>query len=122
MPKKDKLNKHQMELVKQCRYYNGESECNWLIPDDDLTTFWNVEREWVNGMFDKNLGELPYLYKCGVKKRQGIPETLLAYFAHLYFDSPIDTNELAKSFNKFIDRYLFIANDHYPEDEIPNHE
>lgn len=34
----------------------------------------------------------------------------------------MDESEIVAEFDELIDNYLFIANDHYPEDKIPNNE
>lgn len=37
--KKNKMNKKQKDMLKQCRYYYGEEKCDLLIPNNDIEWF-----------------------------------------------------------------------------------
>lgn len=34
-------------LIKQCRYYNGEKECPQIIQEKEMSTIWYYEQIWV---------------------------------------------------------------------------
>ena len=123
MNKMNKMNKKQKEMIKQCRYYHGEEECDLLIPDRNMRLFWEYEKEWVRlgrDTVNPEETELGYFYHCGGKKRPGIPESLLDVMVHYYCKGYMSMSDAVAEFDKFIDEYLFVANDHYPEDKIPN--
>lgn len=120
------MNKKQKDMLKQCRYYYGEEKCDLLIPNNDIEWFWMCEKEWVELGRDKvdRDSELFEFYQEGGKKRPGIPESLLDLMFHYFLRECdyMDESEIVAEFDELIDKYLFIANDHYPEDKIPNNE
>lgn len=105
------------ELIKQCRYYNGEETCPY--EDNALIWYWNMERVYVvnDGDFE---GETDYYKEVGGKIYLGIPFPLLMVMFTSWGKQTYDIQQSLPSFYDIVADYLFIANDHYPEDEIPN--
>ena len=105
------------DLIKQCRYYRGETTNPF--DDESLCWFWDMERVYVkcNGEFD---GEREYYDRLNGKKYPGIPNNLLSVMFTSWAKYAYNIqNELSK-FYKLIDEYLAIANDHFAEDKIPS--
>lgn len=105
------------DLIKQCRYYNGENESPYT-GHDDMSWFWDMERVYVesNGDFE---GEGEYYKAIKGKEYPGIPYTLLIIMFTSWGKWTSDMKGNIDQFYKLMDDYLFIPNDHYPEDKIP---
>ena len=105
------------ELIKQCRYYNG-NKGNPFIGNNHMSWFWDMERVFVenNG---KQGGETDYYEAINGKKYKGIPYPLLTIMFTSWAKYTYDIKASINDFYKLVDEYLFIANDHYPEDKIP---
>lgn len=107
----------QEELIGKCRYYSGQA--NNPFDDQKLSWFWDMERVYVmhNGKFE---GESEYYKAIGGKTYSGIPfDLLMVMFTSWAKHSSNIKNEI-NDFYIFVDDYLFIANDHFSEDKIPN--
>ena len=107
----------QEDLIKQCRYYSGEEENPYT--DGTMSWFWDIERVFVknNGKLG---GESDYYEAINGKKYEGIPYTLLTIMFTSWAKYTYDIKASINEFYKLVDEYLFIANDHYPEDKIPH--
>lgn len=105
------------DLIKQCRYYKGQDKNP--NTDDELAWFWDMERVYVksNGKFT---GETEYYKRINGKEYKGIPFALLMVMFTSWGKTAYNIKDEIGSFYRLIDEYLFIANDHYPEDKIPN--
>lgn len=105
------------ELIKQCRYYKGEKDCPFS--DTKMNWFWDMERVYVasKGIF---VGETDYYKALNGKTYPGIPFTLLMIMFTSWGKWAYDIRGQLNEFYKLIDEYLFIPNDHIPEDKIPN--
>ncbi len=105
------------ELIKQCRYYGGEKECPF--DSDSLHWYWDMERVYVscNGEFE---GETDYYKRIGGKNYPGIPFPLLIVMFTSWGKQTYDIQQSLSSFYDIVADYLFVANGHYAEDEIPN--
>ncbi len=104
------------ELIKHCRYYRGGANPN---TDADMAWFWDMERVYVEneGVFE---GEEGYYKNIKGKEYKGIPHSLLMIMFTSWGKSAYDIRKEIGNFYKLIDEYLFIPNDHFPEDKIPN--
>lgn len=105
-------------LIGQCRYYRGQS-VNPNIDNTEMAWFWDMERIYVrcNGNFE---GEKDYYERLGGKKYPGIPYPLLIILFTSWGKTEFNIEANLNKFYKLIDDYLFIPNDHFPEDKIPN--
>lgn len=105
------------DLIKQCRYYNGQEKNP--NTDDFLAWCWDMERIYVrnNGVF---VGEEEYYKNIGGKEYKGIPHTLLMIMFTSWAKTAYNIKDNINRFYKIVDDYLFIPNDHYSENEIPN--
>lgn len=105
------------ELIKTCRYYTGVKN-NPFINDDKLAWFWDMERVYV-----RNGGKCDYepdYFEYVKKPYSGIPTNLLKIMFTSWGKWTYDIKGSINNFYKLVDEYLFIPNDHYPEDKIPN--
>ena len=104
------------ELIKQCRYYKGEANSPYASPN--LNWYREMERVFVihDGFFE---GESEYYKRIEGQKYPGIPFSLLMVMFTSWAKSAYDIKNSLPDFYKLVDDYLFIANDHYPEDKIP---
>lgn len=100
-----------------CRYYKEEEHNPYK--DHLLSWFWNMERVYVrnNGKFE---GENDYYKAIGGKSYPGIPFDLLMLMFTSWAKYTYDIKNKINDFYLLVDEYLFIANDHFPEDKIPN--
>lgn len=105
------------DLTKQCRYYNGE-KVNPFTGDDNMAWFWDMERVYVesDGEFK---GEEDYYKGIEGKDFPGIPHVLLIVMFTSWGKTATDINGNIEQFYSLVENYLFVANDHYPEDKIP---
>ena len=104
------------ELIKQCRYYNGEEKNPYdLFP---LTWYWDMERVYVenNGEF---VGETEYYKNINGKIYPGIPFALLMVMLTSWGKSTYSIREQIANFYEVVDDYLSVAEDHFPKDKIP---
>lgn len=104
------------ELMSHCRYYRGGNNPN---TDGDMAWFWDMERVYVEhgGVFE---GEEDYYKNIKGKEYKGIPHALLMVIFTSWGKSACNIKEEIEKFYKLVDEYLFIPNDHFPEDKIPN--
>ena len=112
------------ELIRQCRYYTGEDKNPFDRTDSisstetDMAWFWDMERVYVkNG--GEVFGEVDYYKAINGKKYKGIPYALLITMFTSWAKFTYDIKNEIGRFYALIDEYLFIANDHFPEDKIP---
>lgn len=105
------------ELIKQCRYYKGEEECPF---DGVLSDYWGMEEIFVYKKGELNEEDASYYKAVGGKSYPGIPFPLLIIFFHFWGKGVHGIEDNLPSFYRMIDDYLFVANDHYPEDIIPS--
>lgn len=106
------------DLIKHCRYYRGEKE----NPDKNIPNmawYWDMERVYVehDGVFD---GEGEIYKNIGGKEYPGIPHALLIIMFTSWAKGVYDIQGSINRFYKLIDNYLFIPNDHFDENKIPN--
>lgn len=106
------------DLIRQCRYYRGQ-ESNPNPDNDSIAWFWDMERVYVEhgGKFK---GEADYYKAIKGKKYPGIPFDLLMVMFTSWGKTVYSIKDSIDKFYKLIDEYLFIPNDHFPEDKIPN--
>lgn len=104
------------ELISHCRYYRGGENPN---ADGDIAWFWDMERVYVKhaGIFN---GEEDYYKRIKGKEYKGIPHALLMVMFTSWAKTAYNIKEELDGFYKLVDEYLFIPNDHFPEDKIPN--
>lgn len=106
----------EQKRIRQCRYYSGQV----VSPFNDATMdwFWAMERVYVfsQGQF---IGERDYYKQINGKNYPGIPFDLLMILFTSWGKTAYSIKDSINDFYKLIDKYLFIANDHYPEDKIP---
>ena len=104
------------ELLKQCRYYAGQKENP--NKDGNMAWFWDMERVYVEngGVLG---GEADYYKSINGKIYPGVPYNLLTTMFTSWGKWTYDIKGSICEFYKLIDEYLFIANDHFPEDKIP---
>lgn len=104
------------DLIKHCRYYRRGPNRN---PDGNMAWFWDMERVYVQsgGVFK---GEEEYYKNIGGKEYKGIPHTLLIIMFTSWGKTAYNIKEEIDGFYKLVEEYLFIPNDHFPEDTIPN--
>lgn len=102
--------------MNQCRYYRGGDNPN---TDENMAWFWDMERVYVQsgGNFK---GEEEYYKNIKGKEYKGIPHTLLMIMFTSWGKTAYNIKKEIGDFYKLIDEYLFIPNDHFPEDEIPD--
>lgn len=105
------------DFIKQCRYYNGQDKNP--NTDDELAWFGDMEHVYVNSG-GKFTGETEYYKNIKGKEYKGIPFTLLMVMFTSWGKTAYSIKDEIGSFYKLIDDYLLIANDHYPENKIPN--
>ncbi len=105
------------DRIKQCRYYKGEETCPY--EDNALRWYWDMERVYAvnDGDFE---GETDYYKMIGGKTYPGIPFRLLMVMFTSWGKQTYDIKRSLPSFYDIVANYLFIANDHYPENEIPS--
>lgn len=106
------------DFIKHCRYYRGQAE-NPNKDNANMAWFWDMERVYVenDGKFD---GERDYYKAIGGKGYPGIPDDLLMVMFTSWGKMTYDIKKSIGQFYQLIDEYLFIPNDHFPENEIPN--
>lgn len=104
------------ELMSHCRYYRGGNNPN---TDGDMAWFWDMERVYVKhgGEFK---GEEDYYNRINGKEYKGIPHALLMVMFTSWAKMVYDIKAEIDKFYSLVDEYLFIPNDHFPEDKIPN--
>lgn len=104
------------ELMSHCRYYRGGVNPH---SDGNMAWFWDMERVYVEsgGVFK---GESDYYKNISGKEYKGIPHVLLIIMFTSWAKTAYDIKNSIDSFYKLIDEYLFIPNDHFPEEDIPN--
>lgn len=105
------------DRLKSCRYYKGQEASPFH--DATMDWFWDMERVYVSsqGHF---LGEREYYKRINGKPYPGIPFDLLIVMFTSWGKTTYSIKDSINDFYKLIDEYLFIANDHYPEDKIPD--
>lgn len=103
-------------LMSQCRYYRGGDNPN---TDGNMVWFWDMERVYVQSG-GKFKGEEEYYKNIKGKEYKGIPYPLLMIMFTSWGKTAYNIKEEIDEFYKLIDEYLFIPNDHFPEDEIPD--
>lgn len=105
------------ELIKQCRYYKGEETSPYN--NRDLYWYWDMERIYVRdrGVFQ---GESDYYTRVGGKSFPGIPSPLLLIMFTSWAKDVYDIQRGLPQFYKIIEDYLFVADDHFPQDQIPS--
>lgn len=103
------------ELLKQCRYYKGGEHSPY--GDLNLNWFWEMERVYVanNGEFE---GERDLYNVIGGRRFPGIPFPLLNVMFTSWGKYAFDVKTTLPDFYEKVEYYLFVANDHYPEDKI----
>lgn len=110
------------DLIQQCRYYHGEKENPYQstdIQNDKMAWFWDMERVYV--LHEGTLaGEGEFYKAIDGKTYPGIPYNLLMVMFTSWAKHSYDTAKELQGFYNLMDEYLFIANDHFPEDRIPN--
>lgn len=106
------------DCIKRCRYYRGQTE-NPNTDDANMAWFWDMERVYVehDGHF---IGEREYYKAIHGKEYPGIPFNLLMVMFTSWGKMTYDIQKSIGDFYKLIDEYLFVPNDHFPENEIPN--
>lgn len=106
------------EAISHCRYYKGESECPFK--SDRLSWFWDMERVYAknNGVF---VGESALYRRLGGKLYPGIPNPLLYIMFTSWAKYVYDISKSLHEFYEVVDYYLFVADDYYPQDKIPNY-
>lgn len=112
------------DLIKQCRYYHGEEESPYTKAphdDDKLSWFWDMERVYVK-LGGKINGENEYYKAIKGKKYPGIPFDLLMVMFTSWAKHTYNIKNEIGNFYHLVDDYLFIANEHFPENKIPNSE
>ena len=105
------------ELIRQCRYYNGEK--NNPHSDKYMSWFWDMERVYVscNGIFT---GEMEIYQNLKGRTFKGIPYNLLMVMFTSWAKYVTDiANNLDKFYN-LMELYLDIVSDHIEKDKIPN--
>lgn len=105
------------ELIKQCRYYKGEERSPYDRPN--LDWYWEMERVYVvnNGEFE---GERDLYNAIEGRRFPGIPFSLLIVMFTSWAKWVFDAKSAIPAFYEKVEDYLFVANDHYPEDKIPS--
>lgn len=106
------------DLIKQCRYYRGQ-DSNPHQSNGNMAWFWDMERVYVEhgGKFK---GEADYYKAIEGKEYPGIPFELLMVMFTSWGKTAYCIKDSINKFYKLIDEYLFIPDDHFPEDKIPN--
>ena len=104
------------ELMSHCRYYRGGNNPH---ADGNMAWFWDMERVYVE-KGENFKGEDDYYESIKGKEYKGIPHTLLMIMFTSWGKSAYNIMEEIGEFYKLVDEYLFIPNDHFPEDKIPN--
>ncbi len=104
------------KLIKQCRYYSGQDTSPFN--DGIMDWFWDMERVYVSsqGKFE---GEQDYYKSINGKLFPGIPFDLLMVMFTSWGKTTYSIKDSINDFYNLINEYLFIANDHCPEDKIP---
>lgn len=102
------------DLIKQCRYYNGEKECPKTIEEKSLANIWDYEKMWVESakLRDENgYNTLEYI-GCSMKDfntEDGTPVTLkaLLYNRHTHWTGGYGIESDTKNFKEwYINSYL----------------
>lgn len=108
---------NKQDLIGHCRYYKGQDKSPFNHPAIDW--FWDMERIYVvsQGQF---IGESAYYKQINGKIYSGIPFDLLMVMFTSWGKTTYSIQNNINEFYKLVDEYLFIANDHYPEDKIPS--
>ena len=106
------------QLIRTCRYYKGQDGNPYLNMEGNMAWFGDMERVYVNsgGNFK---GEASYYKAINGKMYPGIPFSLLMVMFTSWGKWTSGIKENIEDFYKTIDDYLFIPNDHIPEDKIP---
>lgn len=104
------------ELMSHCRYYRGGDNPN---TDGDMAWFWDMERVYVQSG-GKFTGEEEVYKQIKGKEYKGIPHALLIVMFTSWAKTAYNIKEEIDGFYKLVEEYLFIPNDHFPEDTIPN--
>jgi len=110
------------ELIKQCRYYTGAEKNPFENREEnyanEMSWFWDMERVYVETGGEEG-GEAGYYKNINGKKYPGIPYNLLTIMFTSWGKWAYDIKKEIDDFYSLIDKYLFIPNDHFPEDKIP---
>ena len=109
------------QRISHCRYYKGEEESPYKhgieATWDERCTFWAYEEYYANG-YDNLDGEYAEYKRNG--GGAGIPEKLLSMMVYFYFKYGGIYDEDFNGFYKEVEKYLSLAADRYPVDNIPN--
>ena len=99
------------ELIKQCRYYKGESKPP-IFDDQNKEMLWSYEQCWVmsinnNPKLFKDMGDEYETYPTElIDKDEKVPYSLKVLLLNRYCKGSMGTKEDdAKSFNDFLLRY-----------------
>lgn len=108
-----------VKLISTCRYYSGEEKCPFKT--DELALYWDLERSYVDNSRGVINAEQDALYRS-IKGRdyKGIPRALLIWMFTAYMKQSYNVKDSLPFFYAFIDGYLNVASDYFPEDEIPH--
>ena len=104
------------ERLLQCRYYKGEYDCPEVLFNmaNRACLFWQVEKYYTEGVFDKNEKEmLDFYFDCGLPDVSDKMPLLLAAGMFSYFCrySDVAPQENAKFFNDVVlPEYLSVCN------------
>lgn len=102
--------------MKQCRYYRG-GENPYCY--GNMAWYWDMERVYVD-RGEQFSGESDYYNAIKGKEYKGIPRTLLIIMFTSWGKTTHDIKNDINLFYRLMDEYLFIPNDHFEEDKIPN--
>ena len=110
------------ELIKQCRYYNGENKNPFIggeYDNADLAKYWDWERVYVlhNGNF---IGEADYYRRINGRKYMGIPYNLLMVMFTSWGKYTTDIEKHIEDFYNEVEAYLSLAGDHVSRYKIPS--
>lgn len=100
------MNKQEDALLKLCRYYKGDKDCE--STDKDIETLCNVERMWVERMktedsdFDELLDEYITLGLTSFSETDDVPVTLKALLFNRFtqYNDRIDVEAFKKWYKK----------------------
>lgn len=113
----EKLTEKQKDLLKNCRYYNGEKECPYAVYPNNW--FWDMERVYVTSDGVAG-GEASYYYRVSGKSYPGISNNLVTVMFTSWGKTAFDIKSTISKFYALIEDYLEIASDHYKKDKLPS--
>ena len=92
------------DLIKQCRYYKGESESPWEGVDQDKDALWFYESCWTRTGEDPDM--LSEYHHAGLPTDSfDIPISLQALLFNRFARGYQSPQEAAKDFTAFLSRY-----------------